>query len=215
MEIPKAIIFDVDGTLSPEISWTALTRDLGASVEDHTAIYHQYKEGQINYTGSKRQLIDLWQATGNANKNYFLTLFESWPLIPEAPSIVENLAEKYSICLITGSMDLYAQTVAQKLHVTDYYANTTLHWGETGSLLNMDYELNQAKRKLEQFLSYCSLHSIKPEECIVVGDSENDITLFEASGRGVAIGSEIPESLRKVSWQTIQTLDELPALVNS
>lgn len=213
METPKAIIFDVDGTLSPEISWTALTRDLGASVEDHIAIYQQYKAGQTDYGASKRQLIDLWQATGNANKGHFLTLFEGWPLAPEAPNIVGSLAKKYSICLITGSMDLYAQTVAQKLHVTDYYANTTLHWDEAGNLTDMDYELDQAKRKLEQFLGYCSLHNIKPEECIIVGDSDNDIALFEASGRGIAIGQDIPESLRKVSWQTIQTLNELHTLI--
>ncbi len=215
MEVPKAIIFDIDGTLSPEISWTALTRDLGASVEDHIAIYQQYKKRQTDYAESKRQLIDLWQATGNASRNYFVSLFEGWPLAPEAPSIVERLAKKYSLCLITGSMDLYAQTVAQKLHVADYYANTTLHWDATGNLMDMDYELNQAKRKLEQFLSYCSLNGIKPEDCIVVGDGDNDIALFEASGRGVAIGSEIPESLRNVSWRTVQTLDELPALVSS
>jgi HAD superfamily phosphoserine phosphatase-like hydrolase len=215
METLRAIIFDVDGTLSPEISWTALTRDLGASVEDHSALYQQYKAGQVDYAESKKQLIDLWRATGNANKNHFLSLFEAWPLAPEAPNIIENLAKKYSICLITGSMDLYAQTVAQKLHVTDYYANTTLHWDEAGNLTDMDYELDQAKRKLEQFLAYCSLCAITPEECVVVGDSDNDIALFEASGRGVAIGSEIPGSLRQVSWRTIQILDELPAIVNS
>jgi len=215
METPKAIIFDIDGTLSPEISWTALTRDLGASVEDHIVIYQQYKTGQTDYAGSKRQLLDLWQATGNANKGHFLSLFESWPLVPEASDVVRTLAEKYSICLITGSMDLYAQNVARKLQVADYYANTTFSWDEAGNLVDMDYELDQAKQKLEQFLDYCSLHSIKPEDCIIVGDSDNDIALFKASGRGVAIGSEIPETLGRVSWRTIQTLDELPALVTA
>ena len=215
MEIPKAIIFDVDGTLSPEISWTALTRDLGASVEGHISIYQQYKSGQTEYLASKQQLIKLWQATGNANKNHFLRLFEDWPLAPEAPATVNTLAANHSICLITGSMDLYVQAVAGKLHVPDYYANTTLYWDEAGNLVDMDYELNQANRKIEQFLGYCSLHSITPQQCIVIGDSDNDIELFKTSGRGVAIGTEIPESLREVSWRTIQTLDELPPLVNS
>lgn len=43
----KAIIFDIDGTLSPEVSWLALTRDLGASVEEHIQIYKNYKEGKL------------------------------------------------------------------------------------------------------------------------------------------------------------------------
>lgn len=215
MNIIKAVVFDIDGTLSPEISWTALSRDLGASVENHVAIYESYKAGKTNYSESKKQLIDLWRSTGNANKSHFLSLFEGWPLSPEAPGFIESIANKYSVCLITGSMDLYAQTVAQKLHITDYYANTVLHWDKAGNLIDMDYELDQAKRKLEQFLSYCSLYNIKPEECMVVGDSDNDIALFEASGSGVAIGSEIPESLRQVSRHIIQTLDEIPEIIKN
>lgn len=44
----KAVVFDIDGTLSPEVSWLALTRDLGASVEEHAQIYADYKAGRIS-----------------------------------------------------------------------------------------------------------------------------------------------------------------------
>lgn len=213
MESVKAIIFDIDGTLSPEVSWTALTRDLGGSVDDHIAIYQQYKAGQTDYQGSKQQLLDMWSATGNATKAHFAALFESWPLASSAAEVVATLAKDYAVCLITGSMDLYAETVARKLQVSDFYANTSLLWDDAGNLVDMDYELSQANRKLEQFLDYCTSHNIKPEECIVVGDSDNDIALFTASKRGVAIGADIPEPLRAVSWKTIRTLDELPPLV--
>jgi FMN phosphatase YigB (HAD superfamily) len=59
MEKSKAVVFDIDGTLSPEISWLALTRDLGASVEQHIQIYQDYKEGRIDYEASKDQLIGI------------------------------------------------------------------------------------------------------------------------------------------------------------
>ena len=72
MRTPKAVVFDIDGTLSPEVSWLALTRDLGAPVDQHVQIYNDYKEGLIDYPTSKAQLIGLWRATGNANKEFLV-----------------------------------------------------------------------------------------------------------------------------------------------
>src|SRR5574338_496920 len=101
----KAVVFDIDGTLSPEVSWLALTRDLGASVEEHIRIYKDYKEGQITYEESKHQLIGIWRATGNANKPFFQKLFESWPLNSAAKQVVDHARKNHTLCLITGSMD--------------------------------------------------------------------------------------------------------------
>jgi phosphoserine phosphatase len=89
----KAIIFDIDGTLSPEISWLALTRDLGASVDEHIRIYTDLKQGRIDYPESKRQLINLWRATGNANKAFFQKLFENWPQMKRMKRIKSKLGK--------------------------------------------------------------------------------------------------------------------------
>lgn len=205
----KAVVLDIDGTLSPEISWLALTRDLGASPDEHIAIYTAYKNGETQYSDSKQSLLNLWQGTCNANKPYFQSLFDGWPLVDGAKEIVAQLKEKYKVCLITGSMDLYAETVAHKLGVTDWFANTSLHWDDDGNLIDMDYELNQAQRKLNQFLGYCSTNNLLPTECIVVGDSDNDIELFRVSGKGIAVGTDIPAELATVAWKSIDSFNEL------
>lgn len=205
----KAVIFDIDGTLTPEISWLALTRDLSASTEEHIAIYNAYKNGETDYAQSKQLLLDLWQATGNANKSYFEALFNSLPLVDDASAVVSELQKKYNVCLITGSMDLYAATIAAKLGITDWFANTVLQWDANGDLIDMSYELNQGQKKLEQFLGYCSTRSIQPNECVVVGDSDNDIELFKVSGRGIAVGTAVPEELSAVAWKSVGGLGEL------
>jgi phosphoserine phosphatase len=46
--IRKAAIFDIDGTLSPEVSWTELTHRLGTSVEEHLRIFGKYRRGEIS-----------------------------------------------------------------------------------------------------------------------------------------------------------------------
>jgi HAD superfamily phosphoserine phosphatase-like hydrolase len=212
MEAPKAVIFDIDGTLSPEVSWLSLTRDLGAPVERHIAIYQDYKAGNTDYETSKQALLRLWQSTGNANHDFFHTLFEQLPLDSAAADVVGLLRSHYELCIITGSMDMYAAIVAQKLDINTWFANTSLHW-ESNQLIDMDYELDQAAKKLEQFLGFCATRGYKPEDCIIVGDGENDLSLFTASGRGVLVGENLSDELRQHSWKVIPSLGELPNLL--
>lgn len=215
MEKIKAVVLDIDGTLAPDVSWLSVTRDLGASIEVHVAIYKDYKAGKMGYEESKAQLIRLWKSTGNANYDFFQLLFEQLPLDKDALRVVESLKCQYDVCIITGSIDMYAEIVAKKLNVGNWFANTTLHWNNN-ALTDMDYELNQAKRKLEQFLGFCAAHGYKPQECVVVGDSENDLSLFEASKRGVLVGKDLTNELKQHAWKTIPTLGDLPgALVET
>jgi len=103
-------------------------------------------------------------------------------------------------------MDLYAQTVASKLGVDQWHANTTLHWDDEGNLYDMDYELNQADKKLEQLAQFCGENGLDVQDCVVIGDGENDEKLFEACKRGVLIGTD-PES-ETFAWKRIAGLAE-------
>ncbi len=207
----KAVVFDIDGTLSPDISWLVLTRDLGAPVERHIQIYQDYKNGKIDYLASKSQLLDLWHATGNTNKTFFSRLFDALPLDPVAVQVVQAAKAGRTVCLITGSMDLYAKTVAEKLDIDQWYANTTLHWDEEGNLLDMDYELNQASKKLEQFGQFCLANGLDPQDCIVIGDSENDEQLFDACRHGVLLGTDA--DVQTHAWRKISRLVDFERLL--
>lgn len=187
MKRAVAVVFDIDGTLAPEVSWLALTRDLGASVERHIQIYTDYKEGKTDYVTSKAQLVDLWRATGNANRTFFVQLFDALPLDSDAQWIVQLAKMDRVVCVITGSMDLYAQAVSRKLGIEHWYANTRLHWDDQGNLVDMDYELDQAGKKLEQYLQFCEDNNLDKENILVLGDGENDEKLFEVCKQGVLI----------------------------
>ena len=76
----ETIIFDVDGTLSDEISWLKLTEGLGASSETHAQIFAEFKAGELSYPEANNQLILSWQSTGNATKPYMEEMFRSWRL---------------------------------------------------------------------------------------------------------------------------------------
>lgn len=203
----RAIIFDVDGTLAPDVSWQMITRGLGASVEKLLEIYGGYKSGELTYEPAKRAVIELWRGTGNADRDFFQQLVDSLPLDPAAERVVRAVRESGKIlCLISGSVDIYTATVARKLGIEHWYANTTLHWDAAGGLADMEYELNQAHKKLEQFTDFCHAQGIESYECIVVGDGENELELFKATGHGILIGPNPSEDCRQQAWKSYQSL---------
>lgn len=211
MNKPKAVIFDIDGTLSPVNSWTAFTQDIGASAEDHIAIYNQLLAGTIDIDESREQLLAMWKATGKANKAHIEKVFDSWPLKGDAQDLINWLKSAgYIICLITGSVGVYAEHIANRLSVEHYYANAELHFDDEGNLHDFHYTANQAEVKLEQLTEFCEAQNIDPEECVAVGDGPNDIELFRNTKHGVLIESEkVPNDLREASWKTIRELSEL------
>jgi HAD superfamily phosphoserine phosphatase-like hydrolase len=211
----KAVIFDIDGTLSPENSWTAFSRDLGSSVADHLAIFHDHLKGHIGLDQSKKMLLELWLKTGNAKKQYIETMYAGWPLRDDAKEVVDWLQSKdIRVCLITGSVDLYAEHIARRLGVEDYYANATLLFDQDGSLESFNYTTDQAEVKLQQFREFCKKYGLKESECIAVGDGDNDIELFRHTSNGVLLtGSGISNELQKATWQSIDRLGQLKNLI--
>ncbi len=210
----KAVIFDVDGTLSSQISWTALTKDLGASVEKHLEIFKEFKEQKTTYEVSKKKLLILWKETGNAKRQFLEQLFINWPLRKDAEEIISFLKNKeYLLCIITGSFDLYAQIIAKRLGIKYYFANTKLDWDSKGNLTDFHYFKDQASKKLEQFTEFCKMQNIKSENCVAVGDDENNIKLFKIM-KGIAVKSIHSEPLEEIAWKTINNLLELKEILS-
>lgn len=213
----KAIIFDIDGTLTPQNSWTAFTRDIGGSVADHLAIYSDHIHGKIGLDESKKLLLKMWQATGKATKQHIEQVFDTWPVRDDAQDLVEWLQQNgYRVCLITGSVGVYAKHIADKLGVEDYYSNAELYFDKRGKLSDFHYTANQAEVKLDQFSEFCKSKSIKPTECFAIGDGDNDIELFKLTKHGILIDNDkVADELRVSAWKTINNLIEVKDLLQA
>jgi len=206
----KAITFDIDTTLTYENSWTTITKELNASVNTHNFIYKELKESRTSYKQAKEKLLNLWKATGNDNKDFFIKIFEKIPLKKDAQEVVTYLKSKgIIICLITGSVDLYAKTIVQRLEVDNYFANTELIWGKNDKLVDFHYDIDQSQKKVKQFLIFCSQQKINPNNCYIVGDDENDIDLFKFTKKGIVVKSENSHKLENYAWKKIDNLLEI------
>jgi HAD superfamily phosphoserine phosphatase-like hydrolase len=203
------IILDVDGTLSEEVSWLKITESLGASPNEHASLFDQFKKGRISYSEAKAKLIKLWQATGNANKDFMEKTCRTWSLRKDANEIVDYLKRTYKVCLISGAIDLYVKIVAEKLGVPDWFANTELIWDEQGNLTDFNYYPDQAQKKLEQFRKFISQKGLNEKKCAIVGDGDSDIVLFRELKYGVEVNETPHPELKGLTYKTVKTLSEL------
>jgi len=205
----ETIIFDVDGTLSDEISWFKLTDGLGTSAETHAQILAEFKSGKLSYTKAKRKLILLWQSTGNANKPYMEEMFRSWRLKENAHETINYLKRSYRVCLISGAVDLYVKVVAEKLGIVDWYANTELIWDENENLIDFHYFADQAQKKLEHLNEYIAKHGLDKRKCAVIGDGDSDIVLFRELSYGIAVNKNPYPELETLAAKTVSKLNQL------
>ena len=216
MEVIKAVVFDIDGTVTPHAnSWLATTRDLGGSVEEHKVMFFEgFKGGQVSYEDSKKRFIKFWQATGKANRSHLKDIFESWPVFPEAQELIAFLKEKgLYVAFITGSMGMYAKIVAAKFSVPDYYANSELVFDDDGNFVDFDFPHDESQRKVEHLHAFCKKRSLKPSNVVALGDSANDAGIFSETQRGIIVGLEKPEVLKKVAWKEADSLLEVKELL--
>ena len=211
----EAAVFDIDGTLTPEVSWFVLTEGLGASVDKHKLIFRAMYDDELSLEEAENELLSLWQATGNANKSFIRSVFEAQEFHPESQKIIEYLQDKgYIICLISASVDLYTEVIAERLGVDFHFSNTQLVWDKEDNLVDFHYDPNQAERKLVQLVTFLEENGIAQDRCVVIGDSWNDKAMFLHTQRGIMIHTPVEDAeLIDLSWKSVNSLSELKEIL--
>ncbi len=209
----EAVVFDIDNTLTNDVSWLRVTELLGASVAEHEDIFGRFSRHELPYEDAKRQLVVLWQGTGKANKAHWENMFADWPLADGAEELVQYSQDQgYHTALITGSLDLFAAAVAKRLNIKHYYANTELIWDQTGNLVDFHYIRDQAAQKLAHLNEFTKTVGVAIKDCVAIGDGDNDIDIFKATGKGIAIGQR-SDALMNVAWNRAHSLRDIIAIL--
>lgn len=208
----KSIVFDVDQTITNSVSWHLITKSLGASTVQLDYLYNKLKDNEISHEEAINKLIQLWEYTGNANYQFMKNALADIPLKKDAQEVIDTLSSKYQLCLISGSMDLYIQTVAENLNIKDWYANSKLIFTSQGKLIDIKYNILQADTKWKQFQLYKNKYKLKDEECAIVGNGEGDKILFERLGKSVLVDSI--EKTKELSDLVDIEISEITELLN-
>lgn len=176
-------------------------------------IYHEALAGAISFSEAERRLTQMYLDSGKANKQFISSIFQKIEPRPEAFDLIPCLKEKgYQIYLISGGIDIYVKVIADILKVDGFYANSSLEFEENGVLKKIHYRENQGEVKVEQLKELSKKLGIPMSDSVFVGDSRNDIEVFKATGKGIAVGST-NDDLIKVAWRVVGNLSEVKGIL--
>lgn len=213
MELIGLVCFDVDGTLVEGASWRFLTEGLKCSVNSLQDLFSQAWNEKISFQEAERMLTRMYQNSGKATQGYIEKIFSKVKPRQEAYELIRYLKEKgCQVCLVSGAIDIYVEKIAQKLKVDRFFATTTLEFDTSGNLRRIDYNPNQGEAKMRYLNELISKLGVDIKEVAFIGDSDNDIEVFKATGHGIAVYTT-NEELKKVAWKVVSSLTEIKEIL--
>ena len=210
MEEERIICFDANGTIIDEDTW-AMFGENKKEIDDALADY-----------GSKKiSIVELWdkmtrifKSTGMATREFIYGYWRNNCNLREgAEDLINYLKAKgYKIYLISCSIEPCLELISKTLSLDGFYAGSHLIFDTNGELERIESECSDKLFKERKIKGLAKTKGIDVKEIIFVGDGYNDIGAFEATGKGIAINSNIPELL-SVSWKQVQSLSEIKEIL--
>jgi len=182
----KLVCFDLDDTLIREIDSVMLPCILNGKEKEHSLIQEQEEKGLLDYISADYLRSEL--LLGLEERKIAQSFLEIAKPLENIKSVVEALHEQNIKCIvITVGPKQVAKVVRDIWGFDDYYGSDyeVVEGVFTGKILNYI----GAEQKIECLQDFCSNNSIKPEECIAVGDGLTDIPIFQYCGGSIAINS--------------------------
>ena len=196
----KLVVFDLDNVI---IDGEAID-EIGklANVEDDIAeITEKAMQGEIDFETSIKDRVQLLEGTSIEEIE---KVAEDLPLMPGACETVKCLKDKgVDVAIISGSFDVVADKVSDKLGVDTVYTNSfTVEDGKltgevTGPLVSGS--------KLDVLKDHVDEAGITLDEVVAVGDGANDISMIESAGCGIAFNAK--DSVKEIADVVVDEKD--------
>ena len=196
----KLVVFDLDNVI---IDGEAID-EIGklANVEEDIAeITEKAMQGEIDFETSIKDRVQLLEGTSIEDVE---KVAEDLPLMPGACKTVKCLKDKgVDVAIISGSFDVVADKVSDKLGVDTVYTNSfTVEDGKltgevTGPLVSGS--------KLDVLKDHVEEAGITLDEVVAVGDGANDISMIESAGCGIAFNAK--DSVKEIADVVVEEKD--------
>ena len=188
----KLVVFDLDNVI---IDGEAID-EIGklANVEDEIAeITEKAMQGEIDFETSIKDRVQLLEGTSIEDIE---KVADELPLMDGASETIASLKEKdLDVAIISGSFDVVAEKVKEKLGIDSCYTNSfTVEDGKltgevTGPLVSGS--------KLDVLKDHVENAGISLDDVVAVGDGANDISMIESAGCGIAFNAK--DSVKEIA----------------
>ena len=196
----KLVVFDLDNVI---IDGEAID-EIGklANVEEDIAeITEKAMQGEIDFETSIKDRVQLLEGTSIEE---IQKVASELPLMPGAEDTINGLKENdIDVAIISGSFDVVADEIKEKLGVDAVYTNSfTVEDGKltgevTGPLVSGS--------KLDVLKDHVEEAGIALEDVVAVGDGANDISMIESAGCGIAFNAK--DSVKEIADVVVDEKD--------
>jgi|Deesub1362B_J571_1020462.scaffolds.fasta_scaffold00005_262 hypothetical protein len=206
---PKALVTDIDGTLTDEkllinidaIKYIRLLEASGIRVMLASGNALPILYGLARYIGAKGPIIAEDGGVIYYENNMHVLGDRSVPLrvLEElrerfGDSVKESFSNRYRVFDVAIQRTIPLESI---IHILRKYPDITIVDSKFAYHIHM-----KDVDKGVGFLHACSLLNISPREAVAIGDSELDIPLFEKAGFSIATANAGEEVRRYASWVT-------------
>lgn len=198
----KVVCFDLDDTLIREVHSVMLPCILNGKEKEHSFIQEQEEKGLINYIWADYLRAEL--LLGLEESKIGESFLQFTKPLKNIKSVVEALHEQDVKCIvITVGPKQVAKVVCDIWGFDDYYGSDyeVIEGVFTGKIL----KYISADHKILCLQDFCKKNSIKPEECLAVGDGSTDIPIFQYCEKSIAINSS--PKVQKSATYAVDTED--------
>lgn len=209
----KIICFDIDGTLIDGNSWLLLTEGLNCPVVKHVELYQNTVSGKITFEKSERELVGIWRDSGNATQENLKRIYEKVDVREGVEELFEFLKSKgFLIYLVSGSNKFFVEGIAKRLKPDGYYSNAEIIFDDERIISRIDQRIHeQGQIKVEQVTEIAEKNGLSIKDIYFVGDGENDIDVFIATGKGLSVHTS-EEYLKEVAYKNLESLQSIKKL---
>ncbi len=208
----QAVAFDVDGTLVEENFWLRLHELFGVSLDDDTQWMNKYHAGEWNYRTWMDTVSEAY-ARNPQKREAIERVVHRYEFYSGTRGIIQKLKTKYPVALISSNIATYIEAVAKELDVDEWHAYSDFAYnGEYFSHITYTSDANEKEAKVASLTSFAKRVGVKPESIAFVGDSINDLDVFEYTGKGILI-REGTESLKRAAWKRVDAIEEVERIL--
>ena len=196
----KLVVFDLDNVI---IDGEAID-EIGklANVEDEIAeITEKAMQGEIDFETSIKDRVQLLEGISIEDIE---KVADELPLMDGASETIARLKdEDVDVAIISGSFDIVAEKIKEKLGIDKVYTNSfTVEDGKltgevTGPLVSGS--------KLDVLKDHVENAGIALDEVVAVGDGANDISMIESAGCGIAFNAK--DSVKEIADVVVEEKD--------
>jgi membrane protein len=199
-----------DKTLIKFSSWLQLNIALGVSQQEDDEMFEDYRAGNLGYSEWQKKILGMYLERGKATKETILKTLHSYNYIDGAEDLVQDLKKKgYKLALISGSIDLLVQTIAQELGFDYWAAHNTFLFDENDYISDIISNGDDVDSKPDFLKKISRETGISVDQMACVGDGENDRGLFLLTKKGVTF-SDAP--IKDIAWKVVDKLSDIKTI---